>query len=196
MLIRPYDMAFPSDGHHSLVTIKKRREHPTGELREVRQIERGNEVVNEYPWDKLELGDFFLAPIGLRSKQAMRVGFARAAARHDFEIMVVEAEHNNQKCFRVTLTVINLRQWKKKAQQHHDADNIRFHDVKHAKRKRTKKFRHEFGGGPAPKKRRKHIPVDHHPLDQTSPLTDQPLVDEQPMSIEEMRQFALRDDNA
>lgn len=189
---RPYDVAFSPE---TLALVKERRKHPTGELHEVKQEERGGEVINVYPWKKLELGDFFHAPINGRSVQAMKVGFHRAAARYDYEISVYRMSWHQEDCLRVTLTYIGILSVKKKAKFHHNAHNVRLHDRERAKNKRRAsvvKAKNEYENS---RPLRPLPPIKPKPDPQSqfnpSPLPYDPVFDAPPVSREEAIRRAL-----
>lgn len=112
-LSRPYDDVIPV---RLLAQIQERRRSPDGVQHQVQELRRGSDRVYHYPWPKMELGDFFIAPIGTRSPKAMRIACHQAAARYDFEIAIAEVEVGIQKALRVTVTILNLSQWKIKAE--------------------------------------------------------------------------------
>lgn len=137
---RSYDIAFP---HQVRMAILERREHPTGEVHEVKTEERGGDIVQIYPWDKMLLGDFFLAKIGIRSIKAMRQTFLKAARRYDFEIAVKQVEDfDGEDALRVTVTMLDISIYRKRAARDHGI-NMVIHDVKHAKAKRRNRDKYE-----------------------------------------------------
>lgn len=107
---RPYDILIPAP---ILDRIKDRRHSPDGVVHEVKTVVRAGRRVYNYPWSKMELGDFFIVPIGGRSKKAMRVAFQQAAARHDMEIAVKEVVlPDGSPAYRVTVVIIQVSRYK------------------------------------------------------------------------------------
>lgn len=119
-LRRPYDdyMSIPARNK-----ARELRKNPTGDVHELKVVNRGGHDVTLYPWKKMELGDMFFAPIGDKSPKAMRVGFQQAAARHDFEICVIgtryrtvsENLHEGATFLRVSVTAIGIARAKQLA---------------------------------------------------------------------------------
>lgn len=107
---RPYDDFIPAP---LLAKIKLRRHSPDGLVHEVKEITRAGRRVYDYPWKKMELGDFFIVPIGDRSEKALRVAFAHGAARHDLEIAVTKWRlPDDEWGFRVAVVIIGVSQYK------------------------------------------------------------------------------------
>lgn len=189
---RPYDVAFSKD---TLVLVKERRKHPTGELHDVKLQERGNKLVSSYPWDKMELGDFFHAPINGRSVQSMKVWFFRCAARRDYEISIHPMKWDGEDCLRVTLTYIGINSVKKKAQLHHGIYNVRFHDRDRANRTRRDRAKRKKLEKGQPVIARPLPPIKPKPNPQSqfnpSPLPYDPVFDAPPVSREEAIRRAL-----
>ncbi len=107
---RPYDDFLPN-----LSKVKERRRSPTGVRHEVPVVKRGRQECFSYPWAKMELGDYFVVPIGTRSVHALRVSFHHAAARFDYEIAVRSVDDNGEPSMRVTVTVIGVSAAKRAA---------------------------------------------------------------------------------
>lgn len=115
LLDRPYDVAIPGN---LIAKIKERRHSPDGQPIAVREKGRGSERVFVYPWRKMQLGDFFVAPIGDRSEKSMRTAFYQAAARHDFEIAVKPYKlPGGAPGLRVTLVIIGVKQYRIKSDE-------------------------------------------------------------------------------
>lgn len=137
LLSRPYDDFMPGD---MLAKVIERRHSPDGMCHELKEISRAGRRVYDYPWPKMELGDFFLAPIGTRSEGSMRTAFHQAAARFDFEIAIkkVHGRINGEDrgtCLRVTICIIGVDKWKRHAQEN-GVTGIRFSDGKWKERRR------------------------------------------------------------
>lgn len=99
-----------------LERIKQRRNSPDGLVHEVKTITRAGRQVYDYPWKKMELGDFFIVPVGHRSKNALRVAFQHGAARHDLEISVKEwTMPDGSLAYRVTVVIIQVSRYKMEA---------------------------------------------------------------------------------
>jgi len=112
-----------------LAAVRERRNHPDGQMHDVKYVLRGNVRVLSYPWHKMELGGFFLAPIGERSEKAMRVTFAHTAARLDIEVSVSKyTDELLGPVLRVTLVLFGLRALKIKAEQHHNVEGLKYSD--------------------------------------------------------------------
>lgn len=110
---RPYDDFIPLP---LLRDIQKRRQSPDGVLHQLKTTKRAGRVVYAYPWSKMELGDFFIVPIGNRSKKAVRIAFYQAAARHDLEISVKEwTMPDGSPGYRVGVTIIGVNKYRLKA---------------------------------------------------------------------------------
>lgn len=152
LLSRPYDVVIPAP---LLSEVVERRRSPTGKQHLVREIKRAGVVSYAYPWDKMELGDFFVVAIGSRSPKALRVAFAHAAARHDFELAVTPwTMQDGQPGFRVCVVIIGVTPWKLKAEGK-GVKGIRFSDGRWRGRKRQWEKDHRNKGkasGPAPKR--------------------------------------------
>lgn len=104
---RVYDDFLPAP---LLKLVLARREHPDGRRHPLSSTIRAGRQVTVYPWDKMEVGDFFEVPIGDKSERAMRVALNQAAARLDAEIAVrLIKDSKNQHCFRVTLVLFGVR---------------------------------------------------------------------------------------
>lgn len=100
---RPYDDFIPAS---LLPRVLARRENPDGERHQIGTTRRAGRTVNKYPWDKMQVGDFFEVPIGDKSEKAMRIAIAHAAARIDAEIAVrLVKDSKGQHCFRVTVVI-------------------------------------------------------------------------------------------
>lgn len=84
---RPYDRFLSAP---ALAKAKKLRKEPDGEQLPVKTTIRAGKIVPLYPWDKLLLGDFFMAPIGGKSAESMRIGFVKVASKRDFEVSVIK----------------------------------------------------------------------------------------------------------
>lgn len=96
-----------------LTRIKQRRHSPDGLMHEVKTITRAGRRVYNYPWSKMELGDFFIVPIENRSRNALRVAFQHGAARHDLEIAVKEwTLPDGSPAYRVTVVIIQVSRYK------------------------------------------------------------------------------------
>lgn len=107
---RPYDDFIPAP---MLERIKQRRFSPDGIQHRVKKTLRAGKLVNDYPWKRMELGDFFIVPIDGRSKKAMRVAFQQGAARHDLEISVKEwTLPDGSLAYRVTVVIIQVSRYK------------------------------------------------------------------------------------
>ena len=109
-LNRPYDVVIPAP---ELIKVQERRRSPSGFRHTVNKTRRGGQQVNVYPWSKMELGDFFIVPIGGRSRGSMRVGFHHAAARYDYEIAVTDWKmEDGSPGFRVAIIIIGVNRYK------------------------------------------------------------------------------------
>jgi len=94
----------------------RRRISPDGVERNIRTFKRGKEVVYAYPWTKMLVGDFFVAPVGGRSKAGMQVAFRQAAARHDIEVSIQPwTMGDGSEAFRVIKVQENIKAVKRKA---------------------------------------------------------------------------------
>lgn len=82
---RPYDKFIPSD---LLVFVRKRRHTPNGFEKKVTQTVRAGQRCNKYPWDKMQIGDFFYVDLTGKSERAVRVGLHQAASRLDLELAI------------------------------------------------------------------------------------------------------------
>ncbi len=184
---RNYDVAFPLQVR---ITVQRRRNHPTGEIHAVKMEERGDDVVQLYPWSKMLLGDFFVAKIGNRSVKAMKMTFTKAAQRRDIEISVKRVKDaDGDQALQVTLTYFEVSVVRKRAASLHGVDNILVHDHNHAKAKRRHREKERPKRSHKKLKRERGEPV-YYPKPDPTPK-DAPL--EQPlMTIEEMRAYALR----
>lgn len=112
---RPYDDHIPAP---ELKAIQGRRFSPTGVMQKISKVSRGGIAVWSYPWNKLELGDFFIAPIEERSETAMRVAFHQMAAKRDWEISLAKITvGQGEPALRVTLTIINVTRYKHLAEK-------------------------------------------------------------------------------
>lgn len=106
LLNRPYDITIPAP---ELAKLLERRRSPDGLRHQITETRRGGQRAYVYPWEKMELGDFFIVPIGSRSKHSMRISFHQAAARHDFEIAVTDwTMEDGSPGFRVAVTMIGV----------------------------------------------------------------------------------------
>lgn len=120
---RPYDLAIPPV---LLEKVKARRFTPDGVPHTVKEIKRAGRRVYDYPFPKMELGDFFVVAVGNRSEHAMRNAFYQAAARQDFEIAIKPWKlEGGAKGLRVTVTVIGVTRYKRKLCQLLDEDALR-----------------------------------------------------------------------
>lgn len=100
---RPYDDFIPGN---LLLRVQARRENPDGIRHQIGTTRRAGRTVNKYPWDKMQVGDFFEVPIGTKSEKAMRIAFNQASARMDAEIAVrLVKDSKGQHCFRVTVVI-------------------------------------------------------------------------------------------
>lgn len=144
---RPYDDYIPMP---VLRKIKERRRSPDGVLHEVKEITRAGRRVYDYPWKKMELGDFFIVPIGHRSERALRVAFAQGAARNDYEIAVTKWRMpDGGPGLRVCVVIINVSTYKHLALSK-GATGISFSDGRwRARKKEWAKSKRAEGHRPA-----------------------------------------------
>lgn len=84
-----------------LQRAKERRMAPDGEEQICTRVPRNGELVNKYPWEKMQIGDYFIAPI-IGSKNSMLTVFRQTAARLDWEVAIADVVRDGQKCIRVT----------------------------------------------------------------------------------------------
>lgn len=87
--------------------VAERRIHPDGMPRVVGYTHSAGRRKMKYPWEKLEDGDFFIAP-HTSSPEAQKRGIQQSAARNDMEIVIVPVEHRGKKCWRVTKIQENI----------------------------------------------------------------------------------------
>lgn len=121
---RPYDIAMSPDLREQ---VRARRLDPDGEPRLVQKMKRGNQIVQKYPWDKLLLGDFFVARLnGCRYDTAANKMYQMARVR-DIEIAVRRWEVDGEPGIRVTFVLGGIRELKLKARNHHNA-KVPIHD--------------------------------------------------------------------
>lgn len=114
---RPYDIAMSPKLREQ---VRARRLDPDGEPRPVQKMARGNQVVQKYPWDKLLLGDFFVAKLlGCRYDTAANKMYQMARVR-DIEIAVRRWEVDGEPGIRVTFVLAGIRELKIKARDHHN----------------------------------------------------------------------------
>lgn len=107
---RYYDEVMSAD---TLKAVRERRKSPTGLMHKVGLAVRNGEEVYVYPYRKMELGDFFIAPLLGRSEKAMRTSFKQAAARLDYEFVIHPIkDRQGRDALRVTLTVIGVAKYK------------------------------------------------------------------------------------
>lgn len=121
---RPYDIVMDD---RFRAQVRARRVDPDGEPRKVGTMRRGGQTVLKYPWDKLLLGDFFIAPLnGCRYEIAANKMYQMARVR-DIEIALRRWDDNGTPSIRVTLVLKGIRELKHKARLHHKRD-IPVHD--------------------------------------------------------------------
>lgn len=145
---RPYDDFIPGN---LLSRVLARRENPDGIRHQIGTTRRAGRTVNKYPWDKMEVGDFFEVPIGNKSEKAMRVALAHAAARIDAEISVrLVKDSKDQHCFRVTVVIRDVSIYVKLAKEA-DVPVNRSSDGKWLARKRAWNKRPRTSAPPPPK---------------------------------------------
>ena len=137
---RPYDVAMSDELR---AAVRERRKHPDGLMHPVKVEMRGNTEIQAYPWDKMKLGDFFIVPLRGQKPGPLSVRFRQAAARRDWEITIVQVVYGTEPSLRVCLTLLDVSELKKKAQQHHGARGIRYSDgrwteTRKARYRRTK----------------------------------------------------------
>lgn len=111
---RFYDIAIPAP---VLAQVMERRRCPTGFPHEVDIVLRGDEEVYRYPFDKMELGDFFVVARRGRSEKSMRTIIKQAAARYDYELFIAPFQTPNGPGFRVCLTIIGVTKYKTRYEQ-------------------------------------------------------------------------------
>ena len=116
---RPWDRLLSVPG---LKHMRDRRENPDGVERKVRQVQRGGEWINVYPWDKMQDGDFFVVPLRYgteRDKRTFTSIFRSAACRYDYEIQIIQwtlnIEGEERPGFRVTRIQPGLASLKRRA---------------------------------------------------------------------------------
>lgn len=138
---RAYDAGIP---HAILVEARERRVNPTGVEHPVETRLRGDKEIQKFPWKKLELGDFFFARI-LGNEKSLRIQFHQAAARHDFELTVVKMEIDGNFYLRVTVSLLDVLQYKKRARGK-GARNIGFSDGRWRRRREAEYKRRKAEG--------------------------------------------------
>lgn len=113
---KPWDVAISDPVY--LQKIRDRRATPDGKEWLVTHKVRAGVPVYQYPWSKMQIGDFFIVP-QLRHGRAQLGSFAQAAQRYDFELSVRSWEiHDGEHVtdgFRVTLVFIGIRGLKRRA---------------------------------------------------------------------------------
>lgn len=192
VLSRLYDDVIPSD---MLSKIIERRRSPDGRPHIVKEIKRAGRKVYDYPWSKMELGDFFTVALNGRSEHAMRNAFHQGAARHDLEIAITPWKMpGGFPGFRVCVTIIGVTRWKRAAERE-GVKGIRYSDGKWTVRKR--KWEHENRNKPAPSS----PPPKKSKIDKSNPFwADNEPVSPQPgeaapperhLTRAEMRRLAL-----
>lgn len=140
VLHRPYDIAFSPTMRMEVI---ERRRHPTGFPIGVKEVLRGKEYIYQYPFSRMELGDFFEVPIGRRSESSMRVAMHQSAHRRDLEIAIHRIPRDDGNYLLCIVTVIGITKWKTKARLEHDASNVRFSQENRHTRKNRDKLRRE-----------------------------------------------------
>lgn len=126
-LSRLYDAAMDK---RLLAATRARRECPDGRELRVETAVRGKTRVSLYPWDKMQLGDFFIVPTMGRPRTHFDVRFRQAANRRDWELTITPWGIGSNKTpgLRVALTCIGITELKRKAQHHHGIKGIRYSD--------------------------------------------------------------------
>ena len=103
---RPYDVFL---SRPALIKARQLRVNPTGEVHPIKYTDRARKRVAVYPWNKMELGDMFFAPVANRSLAAMRTTFMQASAKCDFEITILRINDSyGHDCLRVSVTAIGV----------------------------------------------------------------------------------------
>lgn len=126
ILDRPYDCAYTPEQRRE---AHIRRDGPTGMRHKVSTKTKMGKIENVYPWDNMMDGDFFVVPIGKRSKRAMTNTFYQAAARHDMEIKIESFNFaEGQPGLSVTRVIGNLHATKLLA-KYLGAEGVTFYDV-------------------------------------------------------------------
>jgi hypothetical protein len=162
---RPYDDFIPVP---ILRSIKQRRHSPDGIMHEVKMTTRAGRRVYNYPWKKMELGDFFIVAIGGRSARAMIVAFYQGAARHDLEIAVKDwTLPDGEKALRVTVVIIGVSTYKLKAAAK-GVTGIGFSDGRW--RERKKRWEKNQRGRPAVSRIPPPAPIKSKPRDLDNPF--------------------------
>jgi hypothetical protein len=108
---RPWDKAInPS----ILKLVRDRRVTPDGIERFAKSIVHRGKGKYLYPWNEMQVGDFFVVRI-VGSKDAMIVHFRQTAARKDVELSVRVWDVDGEKALRVTKVLDGVNQIKDKA---------------------------------------------------------------------------------
>lgn len=113
MITRPYDKFLPSA---ALPLVRRRRDNPTGFIRDVGKKKHGNTEVYDFPWDRMELGDFFVVKTEGR-KKVLLTSFRQVAKRRDWELVVRDWKVDGEPGLRVTLTLMDVSIYKQALQK-------------------------------------------------------------------------------
>lgn len=122
---RPYDCAIPEELR---AAVKSRRQSPEGRQLKIKIVRRGNTEVFSYPWGEMQLGDFFFVPIRDNDPQKLKIRFRQVAARRDWELTCIKWLVGKKPMLRVCLSLLDVSETKRKAQQHHDVRHLRYSD--------------------------------------------------------------------
>lgn len=156
---RPYDRFM---GERQLDKARKLRINPDGAEHLIKFKTTAAGKLPIYPWTKLLLGDYFLAPIGTRSIKAMRVSLLQAAARHDLELSVIRMPDGHQiDCLRVTVSAIGIRAIRWKAYLEGYLDKPPSSGVAAKERKREYDRKRRYAAGDVVRQQRKAKAAKH-----------------------------------
>lgn len=113
MITRPYDKFIPST---LLSIVRRRRDSPNGYPHSVGKKKHGNTEVYDFPWDRMELGDFFVVKTEGR-KKVLLTSFRQVAKRRDWELVVRDWKVDGEPGLRVTLTLMDVSIYKQALQK-------------------------------------------------------------------------------
>lgn len=153
----------------------------------------------QYPFAKMELGDFFIVAIGSRSEKSMRIAFYQSAARHDLEIAITPWKMpGGFPGLRVCVTIIGVTTYKIAAEKH--GVYSRYSDGKWSARKREWSKERKKNGPRKKTGHRKSKPAassDDFTLPFERAIAEAgPPPEERPMSRAEIIARALRQDSS
>lgn len=145
-LSRYYDDHIPAD---ILAKVIECRRSPSGLEHKVKTDLRGSEEVLRYPFNQMELGDFFIARLGGRTEASFRTIVRQAAARLDCELIITPWRiPSGGKAFRVCLTIIRVSRYKL-AWERATGKEVKVSDGKWKARRRQRDASNKSVPGPA-----------------------------------------------